>query len=152
MKGLAITLVLFLSAAAGYSQCTAVSLPAGEELHASSFVIVGAVTGVEAVPETWDFLDGTSYTVRVDRVLHGHPHRAVYNIFSENVPNAFKMSPGMHYVLYVHPQYDRYEVTNCGNSHPTGEIEAATGKPFTPPDHGAVGTVLTASTRYLFGY
>ena len=31
------------------------------------------------------------------------------------------MSVGKHYVLYVQPQYDRYEVNNCGNSHQTDE-------------------------------
>lgn len=152
MKSIAIALALFLSASVGFSQCLMKSISANKEMHASSFVIIGTVTSAHAVPEAWDFLDGMDYTVHVDRVLHGHPDRAMYTIFSENIPNSFKMTPGMHYVLYVHPKYDRYEVSNCGNSHPTSEMEASTGKPFTPPDHGVVGTMLASSTHYLFGY
>lgn len=152
MKSLAIALVLCLSTAVGYSQCTVRSISASKEMHASAFVIIGTVSAAHAVPETWDFLDGVDYTVRVDRVLHGHPDRAVYTIFSENIPNAFRMTPGMHYVLYVHPKYDRYEVSNCGNSHPTGESEDSAGKAFTPPDHGVVASAFAASSHYLFGY
>jgi hypothetical protein len=92
-------------------------------MHAASAVIVGTVTAAKPVPEAWDFLDGVNYTVRVDSVLHGKTHREEYTVFSENGPGFFGMTVGRHYVLYLTPHYDRYEVNNCGNSHQTDELQ-----------------------------
>jgi hypothetical protein len=125
VKQFAIALVMILSAATGYSQC-ANRVTAHAEMRASSAVIVGTVTAAIPVSETWDFLDGINYTVHVDSVLHGKANRAEYTVFSENVPNAFDMSIGSHYVLYLQPKYDRYHVDGCGNSHPTDEMRAST--------------------------
>ncbi len=125
MKNIAIVLVLILGAATGFSQCNAHRVTARNEMHSSSVVIVGTVTAIVPVAESWDFLNGVNYIVRVDSVLHGKTHRNEYTVFSEDVPNAFNMTVGSHYVLYVQPHYDRYEVDNCGNSHPTEEQEAS---------------------------
>jgi hypothetical protein len=126
VKNLVIAVVLVLSAATGFSQCQANRVSARKEMHTASSVIVGTVIAAEPVAESWDFLDGISYTVRVDSVLHGKtPHSREYKIFSENSPLVFPMSVGKHYVLYVQPQYDRYLVNNCGNSHPMEQMEAA---------------------------
>lgn len=124
MKQFAIALVLVLSTATGFSQC-ANRVTARAEIRSSSAVIVGTVMAAIPVAESWDFLDGIDYTVRVDSVLHGKTDRSEYTVFSENVPVAFDMAVGKHYVLYLQPQYDRYRVDACGNSHPTEELEAS---------------------------
>jgi hypothetical protein len=122
VKNVAIALVLILSAASGYSQCTAKPLDARKEMRSSAAVIVGTVIEVKPVAESWDFFDGVSYTIHVDGTIHGKaPHGGDFDLFSENSPNAFPMSVGKHYVLYVQSQFDRYEVNNCGNSHQTDE-------------------------------
>ena len=128
MKQFAIALVLILSTATGYSQC-AKRVTAHSEMRASSAVIVGTVMAAIPVAETWDFLDGINYTVHVDSVLHGKTHRSEYTVFSENIPSAFDMAVGKHYVLYLQPKYDRYHVNGCGNSHPTEEMEASSEGP-----------------------
>lgn len=134
MKKFATVLVLALSAAAAYAQCSANRVDARKEMHSSAAVIVGTVMAAQPVAESWDFLDGVSYTVRVDSVVHGKTDRREYKIFSENTPSAFPMTVGQHYVLYVQPQYDRYQVDGCGNSHPTQELEAVAPKQIAKED------------------
>lgn len=131
IASIATVLVLTWSAVSGFAQCNSNRIPARKEMHDSSAVILGTVVSSEAVPETWDFLDGTSYTVRVDAVIHGRTDRSEYKIFSENTPAAFGMMVGKHYVLYMQPQYDRYQVSSCGNSHQTEELEASAAKQLT---------------------
>jgi hypothetical protein len=128
VKKIATVLVLLLSVATGFAQCNAKRVTARTEMHSASVVIVGTVTAAEPVGETWDFLDGVSYTVHVDSIIHGKTNRSEYEIFSENIPAAFDMAVGKHYVLYIQPQYDRYEINSCGNSHATEEVEASMGK------------------------
>jgi hypothetical protein len=126
VKQIAIALVLVLSAAAGFSQCKANRVTAHDEIRSSSAVIMGTVTAAIPAAETWDFLDGVNYIVRVDSIIHGRTHRSEYTVFSENTPAAFDMTVGKHYVLYLQPQYDRYQVNSCGNSHQTEETETST--------------------------
>jgi hypothetical protein len=121
MKNAAIALVLILSAASGYSQCTDKRVDARKEMRESTAVIVGTVTEVNEVGESWDFFDGVTYSIHVESTIHGKaPHGGDFKIFSENSKDFFPMSVGKRYVLYVRPQFDRYEVDNCGNSHQTG--------------------------------
>jgi hypothetical protein len=91
--------------------------------------VVGTVTAAQPVPETWDFLDGVNYTIRVDSKIHGkaRPNTEV-TVFSENSPRFFAMYVGQQYVLYLQPQFGRNEVDNCGNSHPTNGSESASTK------------------------
>ena len=95
----------------------------------ASAVVVGTVTAAQPVPESWDFLDGVNYTVRVDSKIRGkvHPNTEV-TVFSENSPRFFPMYVGQQYVLYLQPQYGRNEVDNCGNSHQTSGSESASTK------------------------
>jgi len=126
MKHLATAMVLCLSAATGFSQCSANRMSQHKEAHMSSAVIVATVTAANPVPESWDFLDGVNYTVRVDEKLHGKAHaNTELTVFSENSPRFFPMYVGQQYVLYLQPQYGRLQVDNCGNSHATDEIETA---------------------------
>ncbi|HEX3942137.1 MAG TPA: hypothetical protein VHX11_11695 [Acidobacteriaceae bacterium] len=126
MKTLAAFAVLVLCSGAAFGQCNSVRVSAHDEMRASSAVIVGTVTAAVPVTESWDFLDGVSYNVHVDSVLHGHINRSDYRVFSENTPTAFGMMVGKHYVLYLQPKYDRYQVEECGNSHATEEPEIST--------------------------
>jgi hypothetical protein len=61
--------------------------------------------------------------VKVDRVLHGKMlGKDTVTIFSENSPEKFPMQVGKQYLLFVHLNYNRYEIDNCGNS---GLLEAS---------------------------
>ena len=129
MKNFAIALILCLSAANGFSQCKTERVSAHKEMHMASSVFVGTVTEAQPVPETWDFLDGVNYTVRVDSKIHGkaRPNTEV-TVFSENSPRFFAMYVGQQYVLYLQPQYGRNQVDNCGNSHMMNGSESASSK------------------------
>lgn len=126
MKKLAIALVLVVSAASGLAQCRTDRVSLSKEKSMSSSVILGTVIAAQPVPEAWDFLDGVNYTVRIDSKLHGKGKiNEEVTVFSENSPRFFAMYVGQQYVLYLQPQYGRYEVDNCGNSHATDEILSA---------------------------
>ncbi|MGC2401179.1 MAG: hypothetical protein WA510_15405 [Acidobacteriaceae bacterium] len=126
MKNIATAMVLCLGAATGFAQCSSDRVSTHKEAHLSSAVIVATVTAATAVPEAWDFLDGVNYTVRVDSKLHGKARaKSELTVFSENSPRFFPMYVGQQYVLYLQPQYGRYQVDNCGNSHATEELESA---------------------------
>jgi hypothetical protein len=129
VKKLAIALFLCLNAATGFSQCKTDRVSAHKEMHMASAVVVGTVTAAQPVAESWDFLDGVNYTVRVDSKIRGkvHPNTEV-TVFSENSPRFFPMYVGQQYVLYLEPQYGRNEVDNCGNSHQTSGSESASTK------------------------
>ena len=129
MKNFAIALILCLSAANGFSQCKTERVSAHKEMHMASSVFVGTVTAAQPVPETWDFLDGVNYTVRVDSKIHGKAHaNTEVTVFSENSPRFFAMYVGQQYVLYLQPQYGRLQVDNCGNSHATTSDDSASTK------------------------
>jgi hypothetical protein len=130
VKKLAIALVFCLSAASGFSQCRTERVSARKEMHMASAVVVGTVVAAQPVPEAWDFLDGVNYTVRVDSTIRGkaRPNTEV-TVFSENSPRFFAMYVGQRYVLYLQPQYGRYQVDNCGNSRPTDDAASASVKP-----------------------
>jgi hypothetical protein len=124
VKKLAIAMILCLSAVNAFSQqCTTRRVSAHKEMQMSSSVVVGTVTAAEPVPEAWDFLDGVNYTVHIESKIHG---KAKVNedvtVFSENSPRFFPMYVGQQYVLYLQPDYGRYQVDNCGNSHATDEV------------------------------
>lgn len=130
MKKLSIALILCLSAANGFAQCTANRVSARKEMHMASAVVVGTVTAAQPVPESWDFLDGVNYTIRVDSKLHGKARpKTEVTVFSENSPKFFAMYVGQQYVLYLQPQYGRFQVDNCGNSHATTENSASVKQP-----------------------
>ena len=59
-----------------------------------------------------------NYTVRIDSKIHGKARPSTeVTVFSENSPRFFPMYVGQQYVLYLQPEYGRYQVDNCGNSH-----------------------------------
>jgi hypothetical protein len=126
MKHFAVAMVLSLSAATGFAQCSVSPVSAHKEAKISSAVVVATVTAATPVPEAWDFLDGINYTVHVDTKLRGKAHvNKDMTVFSENSPHFFPMYVGQQYVLYLQPQYGRYLVDSCGNSHAVDQVDTA---------------------------
>lgn len=126
MKTFATAMVFCLSAANGFTQCSAKHVSPQKEARMSSAVVVATVTAATPVPESWDFLDGMNYTVTVNSKLHGKAHaKTELTVFSENIPGDFEMHVGQQYVLYLQPKYGRYQVDTCGNSHATDEVLTA---------------------------
>ncbi len=124
MKNLIVSSALILSAAFASAQCSTNRLTVSDELKTSGETIVGTVVGAQNAPDSSFHMDGVNYVVKVDRVLRGKMlgHETV-TIFSENSPEKFPMQVGKQYLLFVHLNYNRYEVDNCGNS---GLLEAST--------------------------
>jgi hypothetical protein len=126
VKNFAIAMVLGLTATTSFAQCNANRVSSHKEKQMSEAVVLATVTAATPVPEAWDFLDGVNYTVHIDEKLHGKAKsNTEVTVFSENSTHFFPMYVGQQYVLYLQPQYGRYQVDNCGNSHATDEIEAA---------------------------
>ncbi len=122
MKHMIVSLALsfssfILSAVACFGQCQSTPVTLTQELHQSGSTIVGTVESAQAVPDSSFHMDGVNYTVRIDRVLHGKMvGQSEVTIFSENSGEQFPMAVGQQYLLFVHLDYNRYEVDNCGNS------------------------------------
>ena len=124
MKTLFVSCALILSAATAMGQCRTNHLTVSDELHTTGETIVGTVQGAQNAPDSSFHLDGVNYIVKVDRVLHGKLLGTdTVTIFSENSPEKFPMQVGKQYLLFVHLNYNRYEIDNCGNS---GLLEAST--------------------------
>ena len=137
MKKLAIAVIVCLSVAHGFAQCKTERVSERKEMHMASSVVVGTVTAASPVPESWDFLDGVNYTVRIDAKIRGKAKtNTEVTVFSENSPRFFAMYVGQQYVLYLQPQYGRNQVDNCGNSHPTTDDSASTKQPRTVASRG----------------
>jgi hypothetical protein len=137
VKKLAIAFILCLSVAHAFSQCKTERVSERKEMHTASAVVVGTVTAAQSVPESWDFLDGVNYTVRIDAKIRGKAKsNTEVTVFSENSPRFFAMYVGQQYVLYLQPQYGRNEVDNCGNSHATTDDSASAKQPRTVASRG----------------
>jgi hypothetical protein len=94
-----------------------------QELHDAGTTMVGTVEAAVPVPDSSFHLDGIEYVVHVDRVIKGRMINSdVVPIFSENSPTKFPMQAGKQYLLFVHRNFNDYEVDNCGNS---GLLEAS---------------------------
>ncbi len=114
---------LTFSAAVASAQCRATRMTISDELHNSGETIVATVQDAQSAPDSSFHMDGVNYIVKVDRVLHGRMLRTdTVSIFSENSPEKFPMQIGKQYLLFVHLDYNRYEVDSCGNS---GMLEAS---------------------------
>jgi hypothetical protein len=106
-----------LSAATAMAQCQGNRLSINEELKDAGSTLVGTVEYAAPVPDSSFHLDGVNYVIHVDRVLKGKMiDHDVVTIFSENSPEKFPMQVGKQYLLFVHLNYNTYEVDNCGNS------------------------------------
>jgi hypothetical protein len=120
-------MVLFAFAVASVgtcmAQCQDSRLTVSQELHDSGATLVGTVEAARPVPDSSFHMDGVNYIVHVDRMIKGKVVSTEnVNIFSENSPTKFPMQVGKQYLLFVHLNYNTYEVDNCGNS---GLLEAS---------------------------
>ena len=123
MKTLIVSLAVAAASATCLAQCQTNRISLNHELHEAGTTMVGTVEAAVPVPDSSFHLDGISYIVHVDRVLKGRMiDRDVVDIFSENSPSKFPMQTGKQYLLFVHRNYNDYEVDNCGNS---GLLEAS---------------------------
>jgi 2-keto-4-pentenoate hydratase/2-oxohepta-3-ene-1,7-dioic acid hydratase in catechol pathway len=126
MKNIITSLLLALAATAAFAECQGNRMTVSQELHESGSTIVGTVQAATPVPDSSFHLDGVNYVVHVDRVLKGKMVSTdEVNIFSENSPTKFAMQVGKQYLLFVHLNYNTYEIDNCGNS---GLLQASTGE------------------------
>ena len=86
-----ISAVLLLgSSHAGFAACVLSDYSVRAELDRSTTVVVGTVMAERATAETKNFLEGVTYSVRVDETLHGRDAKAV-ELFSENSSGRFPM-------------------------------------------------------------
>jgi hypothetical protein len=106
------TLTLSLSLSAGV--CPKASPSVRDEYRASDAVVVGTVIRATHVPLSRDYLEGTTYLVRVDETLKGKPPARI-PLFSENSSARFPMRVGTKYLLFV-DNLERSAIDNCGNS------------------------------------
>ena len=117
MKSFVVTLAVAAASAACLAQCRSNRITLNQELHDAGTTMVGTVESAQRVPDSSFHLDGIDYVVHVDRVLKGRMITTdVVHIFSENSPTKFPMQTGKQYLLFVHRNYNVYEVDNCGNS------------------------------------
>jgi hypothetical protein len=123
MKILIVSLALAATSATCLAQCQGNRISLNQELHVAGTTMVATVEAAVPVPDSSFHMDGINYIVHVDRVLKGRMiDRDVVDIFSENSPSKFPMQIGKQYLLFVHRNFDDYEVDNCGNS---GLLEAS---------------------------
>jgi hypothetical protein len=123
MKTLFVTLAIAAASATCLAQCQSDRISLNQELHDAGTTMVGTVEAAVPVPDSSFHLDGIEYVVHVDRVIKGRiVNTDVVNIFSENSPTKFPMQTGKQYLLFVHRNFNDYEVDNCGNS---GLLEAS---------------------------
>ena len=123
LKRVATGLVCIFSATVSFAACTNVT-PVSQEMKDSEAIIVGTVTSVSQVPQSWDSLDGTAYVVHIDRKVKGKQSGEI-TVFSEHSDNGFKMETGQKYLLFLTNNYQHWMVNQCGNSGPMDEESPA---------------------------
>jgi hypothetical protein len=117
MKTLFVSLAIAAASATCLAQCQSNRISLNQELKNAGTTMVATVEAAYPVPDSSFHLDGIDYVVHVDRVLKGRMvNTDVVHIFSENSPTKFPMQTGKQYLLFVHSNFNVYEVDNCGNS------------------------------------
>ena len=117
MKTLLVSLAIAASSATCLAQCQSDRISVNHELKEAGTTMIATVQAAQEVPDSSFHLDGIDYVVHVDRVIKGRMIKTdVVHIFSENSPTKFPMQVGKQYVLFVHRNFNDYEVDNCGNS------------------------------------
>ncbi len=117
MKTLLVSLAIAAASATCLAQCQANRISLNQELRDAGTTLVGTVEAAAPVPDSSFHLDGIDYVVHVDRVIKGKMvDRDVVHVFSENSPSKFPMQSGKQYLLFLHRDYNAYEIDNCGNS------------------------------------
>ncbi|HET7024703.1 MAG TPA: hypothetical protein VFI39_05820 [Gemmatimonadales bacterium] len=78
-------------------------------------VVEGRVLASRPDSATKEWLDGTTYIVRVERRFRGALPKHL-ELFSENSSGRFPMDSGAVYLLFISRAFGRLVVDNCGNS------------------------------------
>ena len=117
MRSLFVSVAIAAASATCLAQCQTGRISLNHELKDAGTTMIGTVEYAEPVPDSSFHMDGIDYVVHVDRVLKGHMIASdVVHIFSENSPTKFPMQAGKQYLLFIHRNFNDYEVDNCGNS------------------------------------
>jgi hypothetical protein len=95
-------------------------MPASDEMKSSEAVIIGTVESSRLVPQSWDTLDGTEYTVRVDQKVKGKPSPEM-KILVERTDDAVPLVAGTQYLFFLTNNNQHWMINKCGNSGPLGE-------------------------------
>jgi hypothetical protein len=90
-------------------------MPVQQEYKSSPVVVIGTVESSQPVPQTWDSLDGTNYTVHIDQKVKGK-QKGEITIFSEHSEDGFKLEVGKQYLLFLNFNNRHWVVNKCGNS------------------------------------
>lgn len=123
MKYWIISLAIAAASATALAQCQADRISLNQELHDAGTTLVGTVEAAAPVPDSSFHMDGIDYVVHVDRIIKGRMiESSDVHVFSENSPSKFPMQTGKQYLLFLHRDYNTFEVDNCGNS---GLLEAS---------------------------
>ena len=113
MKSLFVAAAIAATSATCLAQCQTARISFNQELRDAGTTMIGTVEYAQPVSDSSFHLDGIDYIVHVDRVLKGHMITTdVVHIFSENSPTTFPMQTGKQYLLFVHRNYNDYEVNN----------------------------------------
>ena len=105
-----------LLAAASFAEC-AQPMPVHQEYKQSEAVLIGTVESSRPVPQTWDSLDGTNFTVHIDQKVKGKQSGEIV-IFDEHSEDGFNLQVGQQYLFFLSNNYQHWVVNKCGNSGP----------------------------------
>ena len=112
LAGMACTLL----AATSLAEC-AQPMPVRQEYKQSEAVFIVTVNSSRPVPQSWDTLDGTNYTVHIDQKVKGKQSGEIV-IFNEHSADGFNLQIGQQYLLFLSNNYQHWVVNKCGNSGP----------------------------------
>jgi hypothetical protein len=101
------------------AECPA-PMPAMDELKSSESVVIGTVESARMVPQSWDTLDGTEYTVHVDQKVKGKPSGEM-KVFEERTDDMVPLVAGTRYLFFLNNSNTHWMVNKCGNSGPMDE-------------------------------
>jgi hypothetical protein len=116
-------LLCVLSAASSYAACPATT-PVPQEIKDSDAVVIGTVQSARMVPQTWDTLDGTEYTVQIDQKVKGKASGEI-KILSERAEDSVPLVAGTRYLLFLTNNNQHWMINKCGNTSATDEESPA---------------------------
>lgn len=93
---LVLTAIVIAWSSAAFAVCLEGHPSLEQEYQSSTTIFVGRVVSEEFTPESQNHLDGTTYPVEVEEVLHGS-HAKTVKLFSENSSGRFPVRVGATY-------------------------------------------------------
>jgi hypothetical protein len=98
-----------------FAQCSQ-TLPVRQEYKQAQSVIIGTVMSVQQVPQSWDTLDGTNFTVHIDQKVKGKESGEITIFREHSDQKQFNLEVGKQYLLFLGNNYQHWQVLTCGNS------------------------------------